>query len=133
MVYTVTLNPSLDYVVTVDGFAVGKTNRTTSEQMVPGGKGINVSAVLKNLGVETRALGFTAGFVGEEIERRLKEAGLECEFIRLREGCSRINVKLEGYDGTEINGMGPAADPAALEELMDRLCGLGEGDVLVLA
>ncbi len=133
MVYTVTLNPSLDYVVTVDGFAVGKTNRTTSEQMVPGGKGINVSAVLKNLGGETRALGFTAGFVGEEIERRLREAGLECEFIRLREGCSRINVKLEGYDGTEINGMGPAADPAALEELMDRLCGLGEGDVLVLA
>ena len=133
MVYTVTLNPSLDYIVTVDGFSLGKTNRTASEQMLCGGKGINVSAVLSNLGVENMALGFTAGFVGEEIERRMARAGLNCDFIRLKEGCSRINVKLRNYDGTEINGAGPSVGPEELERLMEKLDRLGQGDVLVLA
>ena len=133
MIYTVTLNPSLDYIVSVNGFALGKTNRTAAEQMLPGGKGINVSTVLQNLGFETTALGFTAGFVGEEIERRLKEMGLTCDFIRIEGGCSRINVKLKDHDGTEINGMGPVIEKEKLEELQKKLDQLQEGDVLVLA
>ena len=91
MIYTVTLNPSLDYIVSVDGFEVGKTNRTSSEMMLPGGKGINVSTILKNLGLENTALGYVAGFTGVEIERRLHEMGVRTGFITLQEGMSRIN------------------------------------------
>ena len=133
MIYTVTFNPSLDYTVTVDDFLLGKTNRTASEQMTPGGKGINVSAVLRNLGVETKLLGFTAGFVGEEIRRRLEEAGLDCDFIHLEKGCSRINVKLKNYDGTEINGRGPEAGEEEFNRLLGQLDSLEAGDGLVLA
>ena len=106
MVYTVTFNPSLDYIVSVNDFQLGMTNRTCAEQMLPGGKGINVSTVLYNLGIETKALGFSAGFTGKEIERRMAEIGFTHDFISLPEGCSRINVKLKDFDGTEINGMG---------------------------
>lgn len=133
MIYTVTLNPSLDYIVSVRDFELGKTNRTASEQMLPGGKGINVSIVLNHLGFGTTALGFTAGFVGTEIERRLVETGLTCDFIPVEKGCSRINVKLKDFDGTEINGMGPAIGNVHLEALQKQLDGLTEGDVLVLA
>jgi len=133
MIYTVTFNPSLDYIVTVDDFKLNKTNRTTSEQMLAGGKGINVSMVLKNLGVENEALGFVAGFTGEEIERKAKAVGLRCDFIHLEKGCSRINVKIKDFDGTEINGMGPSIDGVAVEQLMKQLCNLQSGDMLVLA
>lgn len=105
MIYTVTFNPSLDYIVSMDGFEMGRTNRTTGEQMLPGGKGINVSIVLGNLGIENTALGFTAGFMGEQIEREVQRMGLLADFIRIDKGLSRINVKLKDYDGTEINGM----------------------------
>lgn len=133
MIYTVTFNPSLDYIVTVEDFKLGLTNRTSSEQMLPGGKGINVSTVLKNLGVESTALGFIAGFTGEEIVRRVEAMGMKSDFIRVKEVISRINVKLASIDGTEINGSGPSIKPEEAEELMKKLDVLGEGDILVLA
>lgn len=133
MIYTVTFNPSLDYIVSIDNFEMGKTNRTTQEQMLAGGKGINVSTVLKNLGVNNVALGFLAGFTGREIERKVKESGIICNFITLEEGCSRINVKMKDFDGTEINGMGPVIDERAVEQLKTQLRTLTQGDMLVLA
>lgn len=133
MIYTVTFNPSLDYIVSVDDFKLGLTNRTSSELMLPGGKGINVSIVLKNLGIESTALGFMAGFTGKEIARRLEEDGVTSDFIQIEEGISRINLKLKSIDGTEINGSGPEIPKDKVEELMDRLNTMKEGDVLFLA
>ena len=133
MIYTVTFNPSLDYIVTVNDFKLGLTNRTESELMLPGGKGINVSIVLSNLGIENTALYFSAGFVGDEITRKVKESGILADAIRIEEGCSRINLKLKSIDGTEINGMGPVIGPDKLEVLMQKLDALKEGDTLVLA
>lgn len=133
MIYTVTFNPSLDYLVSVDGFQLGMTNRTKAELVLPGGKGLNVSIVLKALGMENVALGFTAGFVGEEIKRQIQEYGIDTEFIDVKSGVSRINVKLKSVDGTEINGMGPDISEKELNLLWDKLRLLTEGDVLVLA
>ena len=133
MIYTVTFNPSLDYIISVPGFEMGKTNRTSYEQMLAGGKGINVTTVLSNLGVDSTALGFTAGFTGDELIRKMKTMGLKNDFIRIENGFSRINVKLRDYDGTEINGMGPVIDGEGLDALMDKLLQLKEGDTLVLA
>ena len=133
MVYTVTFNPSLDYIVSVEDFQFGKTNRTAKEQMLPGGKGINVSTVLKNLGISNTALGFCAGFTGEEIKRRVEEMGLASDFIDLPNGYSRINVKMKDFDGTEINGQGPDISPEETERLLRKLDSLKEEDVLVLA
>ena len=133
MIYTVTFNPSLDYIVTVNDFRLGETNRTASEQMLPGGKGINVSTVLENLGFENTALGFVAGFTGREIVSKVRELGFQSEFIELDEGWSRINIKMKDFDGTEINGQGPAISGAALQALLEKLDGLKEGDILVLA
>ena len=133
MIYTVTFNPSLDYIVTVDDFKLGLTNRTTSELMLPGGKGINVSIVLSNLGIENTALYFAAGFVGREITAKVKESGILADAIEIGEGCSRINLKLKSIDGTEINGMGPEISPEKLEVLMTKLDALKEGDTLCLA
>lgn len=133
MVYTVTFNPSLDYIVSVDSFELGRTNRTAGEQMLPGGKGINVSTVLKNLGIPNIALGFSAGFTGEEIKRRIKEMGLVSDFINLQNGYSRINVKMKDFDGTEINGQGPDISREETEKLFCKLDQMKEGDILVLA
>lgn len=133
MIYTVTFNPSLDYIVSVEDFKLGLTNRTSSELMLPGGKGINVSTVLMNLGIESTALGFVAGFTGDEIVRRLKEMGVSTGFIQIEEGISRINLKLKSIDGTEINGMGSDISDEKTEKLMEQLDGLGEGDVLFLS
>ena len=133
MIYTVTFNPSLDYVITTEDFALGKTNRAKNEQIFPGGKGINVSIVLKNLGVESTAIGFTAGFTGEEIQRRLKEMGLRTDFLPVREGMSRINVKLKSIEGTELNGIGPRISREETRMLFERLDRLQKGDFLVLA
>ena len=133
MIYTVTFNPSLDYIVSVDDFKLGLTNRTSSELLLPGGKGINVSTILTNLGIESTALGFIAGFTGDEIVRKVEEIGVRSDFIRIEDGISRINVKLKSIDGTEINGMGPDISRAKTEELMKKLDVLGKGDVLVLA
>lgn len=133
MIYTVTFNPSLDYIVAVDDFQLGLTNRTSSELILPGGKGINVSTLLMNLGIESTALGFMAGFTGDEIVRELQEMGVKSDFIRIDEGISRINLKLKSIDGTEINGSGPAISADKVEQLMVQLDALGEGDVLFLA
>ena len=133
MICTVTFNPSLDYIVSVEDFKLGLTNRTSSELILPGGKGINVSIVLKNLGIENTALGFMAGFVGDEIVRRLEEMGVNSDFIGISEGVSRINVKLKSIDGTEINGMGPEISSDKVQELMEKLDTLKKGDVLFLA
>ncbi|MBQ6635994.1 MAG: 1-phosphofructokinase [Lachnospiraceae bacterium] len=133
MIYTVTFNPSLDYIVSVPNFELGKTNRTVYEQMLAGGKGINVTTVLRNLGIDSTALGFVAGFTGDELIRRMDEMGLKNDFIRIGNGFSRINLKLKDVDGTEINGMGPVIDQAGQDALMDKLNTLKEGDTLVLA
>ncbi len=133
MIYTVTFNPSLDYIVSVEDFQLGMTNRTDSELLLPGGKGINVSTVLMNLGIENTALGFTAGFTGDEIRRKVEEIGVKADFIQIEKGVSRINLKLKSIDGTEINGQGPDIGKEKVEELLRRLDGLSEGDVLVLA
>ena len=133
MIYTVTFNPSLDYIVSVDDFKLGLTNRTSSELILPGGKGTNVSTVLKNLGIESTALGFVAGFTGNEIVKRLNDIGIKSDFISIENGISRINLKLKSIDGTEINGAGPDISEEKVNELMDKLNQLKEGDVLVLA
>lgn len=133
MINTITLNPSLDYIVKVDDFKVGHVNRTSKEDIYPGGKGINVSIVLKNLGVKNRALGFTAGFTGEEIEKLVANHGVDNEFIRLEKGMSRINVKLKSKEESEINGMGPDISKNDIEKLYEKLEALKVGDFVVLA
>ena len=133
MIYTVTCNPSLDYIVSVDEFKLGLTNRTSEEGLLPGGKGINVSTVLMNMGIESTALGFVAGFTGNELVRRLENMGVKNGFIYLENGFSRINVKLKSIDGTEINGQGPEISQEKVQILMEQLKTLGQGDVLFLS
>ncbi|MCR4782629.1 MAG: 1-phosphofructokinase [Lachnospiraceae bacterium] len=133
MIYTVTLNPSIDYIADVENFEVGEVNRTCKEIMYPGGKGINVSIVLKHLGFENTALGFTAGFTGNEIKRMLETEGINTDFIEVKDGISRINLKLRSNGETEINGMGPRVSKENIEELFSKIDKLKEGDVLVLA
>lgn len=133
MIYTVTFNPSIDYIVSMDYFSLGKTNRTTEEKIFPGGKGINVSTVLTNLGISNIALGFIAGFTGNEIKRLSRERGILCDFITLPVGNNRINIKLKDFDGTEINGSGPDIPKDKLQELMEQLHCLKDGDSLILA
>ncbi|MCM1326124.1 MAG: 1-phosphofructokinase [Bacteroidales bacterium] len=133
MIYTVTFNPSLDYIVAVEDFKLGLTNRTSSEILLPGGKGINVSVVLGNLGKESTALGFIAGFTGDEVAKRLQDMGVKSGFIRVEEGFTRINLKLKSVDGTEINGQGPQIAPEKVQMLMEQLGSLGRGDTLFLS
>lgn len=133
MIYTVTFNPSLDYIVSVNDFQLGLTNRTDSELILPGGKGINVSTILMNLGIDSTAFGFAAGFTGEEIIREVEAMGIRSDFIKIDSGISRINLKLKNIDGTEINGSGPEISKEKIEELLRKLDILGEGDILVLA
>jgi 1-phosphofructokinase len=133
MIYTVTFNPSLDYIVSVEDFKLGLTNRTSSEKLLPGGKGINVSTVLGNLGIESTALGFVAGFTGDEVVRRLEEMGVRNGLIPIEKGFTRINLKLKSIDGTEINGQGPHISAEKVQILMDQLNELEEGDVLFLS
>lgn len=133
MIYTVTFNPALDYTVCVPDFTPGQVNRTEEELLLPGGKGINVSIVLHNLGMESTVLGFIAGFTGEEIRRQVRALGIPEQFLMLKEGMSRINVKLRSKQETDINGGGPTIDANALEAFYAGLEQLHCGDVLVLA
>ncbi len=133
MVYTVTFNPAIDYVVHTDAIAVGSVNRARSEEIFFGGKGINVSMVLSELGIKNKALGFIAGFTGDAIERGLAQKGIETDLIRLEKGFSRINVKIRSGDETELNGQGPAIDKKAVDKLFEKLGALRDGDTLVLA
>ena len=134
MIYTVTFNPAIDYVVRMDGDLLpGMTNRSSSEEYYFGGKGINVSMVLSELGLKSTALGFIAGFTGHAIDDGVKAAGIETDFIELKEGLSRINVKLKGTEETEINAQGPKIDEDSQIALYNKLSKLVEGDVLILA
>ena len=154
MIYTITFNPSLDYVVSVEDFKTEKVNRTTSEYIFPGGKGINVSMILSELGVQNTALGFVGGFTGNELEKQLKEKGVITDFVQVSEGNTRINVKLRStslksieddatLDGesehvqsdveTEINGAGPVVTENELEFLLDKLANLNEEDIVVIS
>ena len=133
MICTVTFNPSLDYDVQVDDMRLGVINRTTSEVILPGGKGINVSVVLKNLGHESRALGFVAGFTGAEIEARLDKMGVGHDFIHVADGFTRINMKIKSGEETEVNGQGPRISVTEIDQLFARLDELGEGDTLVVS
>ena len=133
MVYTVTFNPAIDYVVHTAEMRLGEVNRSSSEEMYFGGKGINVSIVLNELGTPSIALGFTAGFTGEAIKNGIKAMGIKSDFVRLKTGNSRINVKIKAGEETELNGQGPHIDDEALEALFVKLDKLSDGDTLVLA
>ena len=145
MIYTVTFNPSLDYVVAVDDFQAGQINRTSNESIFAGGKGINVSTVLKELGINSVALGFIAGFTGQELKSKLQEQGIVTEFIDVKEGYTRINMKLRSdilidpetdgvcHQETEINGQGPVVSERELIQLMDKINSLTEEDMLVVS
>ena len=133
MIYTVTFNPSLDYIVRLDSLKLGAVNRVNYENVLPGGKGINVSIVLNNLGHKSTALGFVADFTGREIVERTVGFGVDCDFVTVAEGMSRINMKLKAEDETEINGMGPKITPDDIDALYQKLDKLGKGDILVIA
>lgn len=133
MIYTVTFNPSLDYIIEVKNFKTGVVNRAFSERIYSGGKGINVSLVLNHLEVKNRAFGFIAGFVGDEIQKRLLAEGCDLDFIQVKQGNSRINIKLNAEEETEINGIGPVITQEELQIFFDKLEQLTQGDFLILA
>ncbi|MGN0654449.1 MAG: 1-phosphofructokinase [Oscillospiraceae bacterium] len=133
MVYTVTFNPAIDYIVHTSEMKLGATNRSDREEMYFGGKGINVSIVLRELGISSNALGFTAGFTGEAIEKGLADMGIDTDFVRLQKGNSRINVKIKSSEETELNGQGPDIDDKAISALFEKLDNISDGDTLILA
>jgi len=133
MIFTVTFNPAIDYVMRLPRLVPGATNRSSEEEIYFGGKGINVSVVLRRLGVPTKALGFVAGFTGEAIERATLAEGVDCDFVKLPQGFSRINVKIKCGGETELNGQGPQIPQTAIDELFEKLGRLEKGDTLVLA
>lgn len=133
MIYTLTLNPAVDYIMHLRTFLPGETNRTSNEQFYFGGKGINVSRMLHTLGLSSTALGFIAGFTGKALEAALQSEGIITDFIALAQGNTRVNVKLKGERESELNAAGPAVDAAALEALFEKLKGLRDGDTLVLS
>lgn len=133
MIYTVTLNPSIDYIVRLDSLELGITNRTTSEEYYFGGKGINVSCVLAELDLDSTAFGFVAGFTGEAIEKGIRNDKIITDFIKLEEGNSRINVKIKAEHETEINGQGPHINDAELDRLLAKIERISDGDTLVIA
>lgn len=133
MIYTVTFNPAIDYVVRVEEFSLGQVNRSSREEIQFGGKGINVSVMLKHLGTDSCALGFLAGFTGKAIEDDLHQMGIRTDFIHLSQGMTRINVKLKAKEETEINGQGPEISQADFQKLLEQVALLRPGDTLVLA
>ena len=133
MIYTVTFNPSLDYIIDVPNVVMGKINRTTYENIIPGGKGINMSIVLTNLGIDTRAIAFTAGFTGEALKNLLNERKINSDFINVNSGMTRINVKVRSNGETEMNGKGPDVTEGHVAELYEKLDYLDSDDYLVLA
>lgn len=133
MIYTVTFNPAIDYLVHVEEMRLGSVNRLQSEEIYCGGKGINVSQVLRELGIPSKALGFVAGFTGKALEEGVTESGIEADFIYLEKGRTRINVKIRSGQETDLNGRGPEIDEKAITQLFEKLDALQSGDVLVLA
>lgn len=133
MIYTVTFNPAIDYIVHTGTMQVGQVNRSQGEELYFGGKGINVSFVLHELGLPSKALGFVAGFTGAAIEAGIQEQGIATDFVHLNSGFSRINVKIKSGEETELNGQGPNISEAAVAELFEKLNQLQDGDMLILA
>lgn len=133
MIYTVTFNPAVDYVVRTKKLTAGEVNRSESEEIYFGGKGINVSIVLSELGVKSKALGFVAGFTGDAIEKGVAEKNIDADFVHLKDGFSRINVKIKSDEETELNGQGPNITAEAVEELFKKLDEIKDGDTIVLA
>ena len=133
MIYTVTFNPAIDYIVHTGTMQVGQVNRSQGEELYFGGKGINVSFVLHELGLPSKALGFVAGFTGAAIEAGIQEQGIATDFVHLDSGFSRINVKIKSGEETELNGQGPNISEAAVAELFEKLNQLQDGDILILA
>ena len=130
MIYTVTLNPSLDYATVVDDFTLYKTNRTSAELLTPGGKGINVSCVLAELDLDSTAYGFVAGFTGEAIEKGIRNDRIITDFIKLKHGISRINIKIKAGTETEINCQGPHIDERELERLLQKVDRIANGETV---
>ena len=133
MIYTITFNPALDYISQVDNFEIGKINRTKTEKILVGGKGLNVSTVLKNLGIENTALGFIAGFTGEELKKKIKQKGIKTDFIKVRDGITRINVKINSQVETALNGNGPNITEENIKELLEKINNIKTKDVVILA
>lgn len=133
MIFTVTFNPSLDYIVRVDEMRLGTINRTNYEQLLPGGKGINVSIVLGNLGHPSRALGFSAGVTGVALEKLLADTGVDADLVHVKAGFTRINAKVKAIEETEINGQGPRIAPEDVDALFSKLDVLGQDDTLVIS
>ncbi len=133
MIYTITFNPALDYISQVDNFEIGKINRTQTEKILPGGKGLNVSTVLKNLGIDSTALGFIAGFTGEELKREIEQKGIITDFIKVEKGITRINVKVSSKEETALNGNGPEITKENVKELIQKIEKIKKGDIVILA
>ena len=133
MIYTITFNPALDYISQVEKFEIGKINRTKTEKILPGGKGLNVSTVLKNLGIESTALGFIAGFTGEELKRSIEEKGIKTDFIKVEKGITRINVKISSNEETALNGNGPEITEEDINKLLEKIQKITEEDMVILA
>ena len=138
MIYTITFNPALDYITQVENFKIGEINRTKTETILPGGKGLNVSIVLKNLEIENTALGFVAGFTGEELIRKLEKQGVKTDFVKVKYGITRINVKISSFNDnnveeTALNGMGPQITKENIEELMKKIQRMTVDDFVILS
>lgn len=133
MIYTITFNPALDYISKVDNFEIGKINRTKEEKVLPGGKGLNVSTVLKNLGFQSTALGFIAGFTGKELKTEIEKYGIQTDFIEVKEGITRINVKISSDVETALNGNGPIITEEDIEKLLEQISRFNNEDIVILA
>ena len=133
MFYTVTLNPALDYISQVDDFGIGKINRTKTEKILPGGKGLNVSMVLKNLGIDSVAIGFIAGFTGDELRKQMEQKGVKTEFIKVQNGITRINVKIRSNQETALNRIGSDTDEKDIEQLLQKINEITSDDLVILS
>ena len=133
MIYTITFNPALDYISQVNNFEIGKINRTETEKILPGGKGLNVSTVLGNLGIESTALGFIAGFTGEELKRDIEQRGIKTDFIKVEKGLTRINVKISSKEETALNGNGPEITEEDIKQLLKKIDNIKSEDTVILA
>ena len=133
MIYTITFNPALDYISQVENFKIGKINRTKTEKILPGGKGLNVSTVLKNLGIESTALGFIAGFTGKELKRNIEEKGIKTDFIKVEKGITRINVKISSNEETALNGNGPEITEEDINKILEKIEKITKEDMVILA
>ena len=132
-IYTITFNPALDYISQVENFEIGKINRTQTEKILPGGKGLNVSIVLKNLGIESTALGFVAGFTGEELKTDIEQRGIKTDFVKVEKGLTRINVKISSKEETALNGNGPEVTEENIEQLLKKIDNIKSDDTVILA